>query len=95
MRAWGWTASGSLLLLVLGVHGNPSCTHPLLHALHTPHTLPRQIKEMLADPSKFAAAAPAAAAPASPGKGKTAAKKEVVVEDKEESDDDMGFGLFD
>lgn len=54
-----------------------------------------KIKEMLADPSKFAAAAaPAAAAPASPGK-KGAAKKEVVVEDKEESDDDMGFGLFD
>merc|ERR1712027_275082 len=49
-----------------------------------------QLKEFLADPSKFAAAAapaasdaPAAAAPAAP------------VEEEEEEDDDMGFGLFD
>ncbi|XP_033727031.1 60S acidic ribosomal protein P0-like [Pecten maximus] len=48
-------------------------------------------KEYLADPSKFAAAAPvAAAAPAG------TSKKEVAkVESEEESDDDMGFGLFD
>merc|ERR1712243_198739 len=43
------------------------------------------IKEFLADPSKFAAVATAPAAPA-------AAK---VEEPEEESDDDMGFGLFD
>lgn len=49
-----------------------------------------QLKEYLADPSKFAAAAPAAAAPAAAAPA--AAKKE---EPKEESDDDMGFGLFD
>merc|ERR1712001_92147 len=43
------------------------------------------MKEFLADPSKFAAVAAAPAAPA-------AAK---VEEPEEESDDDMGFGLFD
>jgi large subunit ribosomal protein LP0 len=50
-----------------------------------------QLKAYLADPSKFAAAAPAAAAPAAAAPA-AAAKKE---EPKEESDDDMGFGLFD
>jgi large subunit ribosomal protein LP0 len=50
----------------------------------------KMIKEILADPSKFAvAAAPVAAAAAD--KPKAAAKKETT----EESDDDMGFGLFD
>merc|ERR1712130_1005617 len=49
-----------------------------------------QLKEFLADPSKFAAAAPvAAAAEAAPA---AAAKVEV---EEEEEDDDMGFGLFD
>ncbi|KND02847.1 ribosomal protein P0 [Spizellomyces punctatus DAOM BR117] len=48
-----------------------------------------KVKEILADPSKFAvAAAPAAAAT----EAAPAAAKE---EEKEESDDDMGFGLFD
>jgi len=51
------------------------------------------IKEFLADPSKFAAAAPveATAAPAVEEK-KEEAKKE---ESESGSDDDMGFGLFD
>jgi large subunit ribosomal protein LP0 len=49
-----------------------------------------KLKEYLADPSKFAAAAPAAAAPVAAAPA--AAKKE---EPKEESDEDMGFGLFD
>ena len=50
-----------------------------------------QIKAFLADPSKFAAAvaAPSAAAPAA------AAAAPAKVEEKEESDEDMGFGLFD
>jgi len=48
------------------------------------------IKEYLADPSKFAAAAPAAAE-AAPAEEKKEEKKE----ESEESDDDMGFGLFD
>jgi large subunit ribosomal protein LP0 len=50
-----------------------------------------RIKEILADPSKFAAAAPAAAAGATASEA-VAEEKE---EEKEESDDDMGFGLFD
>jgi len=50
-----------------------------------------KIKEYLANPDAFAAAAPAAsAAPA-----KEEAKAEEKAEEKEESDDDMGFGLFD
>lgn len=51
------------------------------------------IKEFLADPSKFASAAPAAAAAtvAAPAAAKAAAP----VEEEEEEDDDMGFGLFD
>lgn len=63
-------------------------------ALATDYSFPAadRIKEILADPSKFAvAAAPVAAAAAAPA----AAKKEEKVEEKEESDDDMGFGLFD
>lgn len=51
-----------------------------------------KVKEILADPSKFMAAAPAAA----PAAGTASPKKaEQKVEEKEESDDDMGFGLFD
>jgi len=49
-------------------------------------------KEYLADPSKFAVAAPAAASSAA---APAAAKKEEKKEESEESDDDMGFGLFD
>jgi large subunit ribosomal protein LP0 len=49
------------------------------------------LKEFLADPSKFAAAAPAAAASAAPAAA--AAAKEP--EPESEEDDDMGFGLFD
>jgi large subunit ribosomal protein LP0 len=49
------------------------------------------LKEFLADPSKFAAAAPvaAAAAPAA------AAAAKAPEPESEEEDDDMGFGLFD
>jgi len=48
-------------------------------------------KEYLADPSKFAVAAPTAAATSAAPE----AKKEEKKEESEESDDDMGFGLFD
>ncbi|CAD5213251.1 unnamed protein product [Bursaphelenchus xylophilus] len=51
-----------------------------------------KLKEYLADPSKFAAAAPAAAA-TSAAPAKAEAKKEEVKEESEE--EDMGFGLFD
>merc|ERR1719445_1854811 len=49
------------------------------------------LKEFLADPSKFAAAAPAAAE-AAPAAAAAAAAKEP---EPESEDDDMGFGLFD
>jgi len=51
-----------------------------------------EIKEFLADPSKFVVAA-AEAAPAAAQEDAPAAQKEESEED--ESDDDMGFGLFD
>merc|ERR1739846_304779 len=50
------------------------------------------VKEFLADPSKFAAAAPAAGAAAAPA---AAAAAKAPEPESEEEDDDMGFGLFD
>jgi large subunit ribosomal protein LP0 len=50
-----------------------------------------KLKEYLANPSAFAAAAPVAAAAAAPVAQAAPAKEEA----KEESDEDMGFGLFD
>jgi large subunit ribosomal protein LP0 len=79
-----------------------SVTHSLVNAyknliaisLATEYTFDgsEKVKEYLANPDAFAAAAPvAAAAPAA-----AAAKEEEKEEEKEdESDDDMGFGLFD
>lgn len=65
-------------------------------ALETEYSFPQadKVKEYLADPSKFVAAAPAAAADsgASPAAAAAEEKKE---EPAEESDDDMGFSLFD
>jgi len=53
-----------------------------------------KLKEYLADPSKFATAAPAQAAPAQAAAAQApAAKKEEPKEESEE--EDMGFGLFD
>jgi len=52
------------------------------------------IKEYLADPSKFAAAAPAAPATGAAA-APAAAAKAAPVEEEEDEDDDMGFGLFD
>jgi len=49
------------------------------------------LKEYLKDPSKFVSAAPAASAAAVEDKSAEPAK----VESEEESDEDMGFGLFD
>ncbi|CUM64182.1 uncharacterized protein PRCAT00001776001 [Priceomyces carsonii] len=49
------------------------------------------IKDRLANPDAYAAAAPAAAA----ASNEAAAEEEAPAEDAEESDDDMGFGLFD
>lgn len=56
-----------------------------------------KVKEYLADPSKFAVAAPAAGAAASGGASAAAAAApaEEKEEEAEASDDDMGFSLFD
>jgi len=56
----------------------------------------QQIKDFLANPSKFAAAAPppAASAPAKGG-AKPAKEEKKKEEEKPEEDEDMGFGLFD
>jgi len=78
-----------------------SITHSLVNAyknliaisLATEYTFDgsEKVKEYLANPDAFAAAAPVAeAAPAA-----AAAKEEEKEEEKEESDDDIGFGLFD
>ncbi|TDL25669.1 hypothetical protein BD410DRAFT_819774 [Rickenella mellea] len=53
-----------------------------------------KIKEILANPEAFAAAAAAAAPEAAPAAAEET-KAEEKEEEKEESDDDMGFGLFD
>jgi len=60
-------------------------------SIATEYTFPgaEKVKAYLADPSAFAVAAPVAAASA------TAEKVVEKVEEKEESDDAMGFGLFD
>ncbi|KAI7823865.1 hypothetical protein BC939DRAFT_451098 [Gamsiella multidivaricata] len=60
-------------------------------SIATEYTFPgsEKIKAYLADPSAFAVAAPVATAAA------TETKAVEKVEEKEESDDDMGFGLFD
>jgi large subunit ribosomal protein LP0 len=64
-------------------------------SLATDYTFPKaqKIKDYLKNPGAFAAA-PAAQAPAK-GAEKAAPKKEEKKEEKPESDEDMGFGLFD
>lgn len=67
-------------------------------AVKTEYSFPQadKVKEYLADPSKFAvAAAPVAAAASGAGAPAAAKAKEKKEEPAEESDDDMGFSLFD
>jgi len=66
-------------------------------ALATDLTFPQaqKFKDYLANPSAFAAAAPAVAKEAPKGKGADKPAPVAKVEEKEESDQDMGFGLFD
>jgi len=80
-----------------------SITHSLVNAykniiavsLATEYTFEgsEKVKEYLANPDAFAAAAPAAAA--APVAAVEAPKAEEKKEEEEESDGDMGFGLFD
>ncbi|KAJ1558229.1 ribosomal protein P0 (A0) (L10E), partial [Cladochytrium tenue] len=92
--------------LSLGIPTVASVPHLLVNgyknilgvALGTEYSFPAadRIKEILADPSKFAAAAPAAAEAAPAASAAAAPKKEEAkVEEEEEEDDDMGLGLFD
>lgn len=96
-------ASMASISLALGYPTQASIPHTMINAakqlvgvtlaLDSDYSFPiaDKVKEILADPSKFAAAAPVASAAAADAP-KEEAKKE---ESEEESDDDMGFGLFD
>ncbi|MEE6504215.1 hypothetical protein FKM82_005100 [Ascaphus truei] len=63
-------------------------------AVETDYSFPLadKVKAFLADPTAFVVAAPVAVAAAAPS---AAPAKEEKPEESEESDDDMGFGLFD
>jgi len=63
--------------------------------LETDYSFPLadKVKAFLADPTAFVVAAPVAAAEVA--EAPAAAAKEEVKDESEESDDDMGFGLFD
>uniref|UniRef100_A0A8D2DYP2 Large ribosomal subunit protein uL10 n=1 Tax=Sciurus vulgaris TaxID=55149 RepID=A0A8D2DYP2_SCIVU len=89
--------------LQIGYPAVPSVPHSIISgyqrvlalSVETQHTFPpaEKVKAFLADPSAFVATAPVAAAttasPAAASPAKVEAKKEW-----EESDEDMGFGLF-
>ncbi|XP_036602602.1 60S acidic ribosomal protein P0-like [Trichosurus vulpecula] len=66
-------------------------------AVETEYTFPlaEKVKAFLDDPWAFAAAAPAAAAPAAATPAAAAPAKVETKEESEESDEDMGFDLFD
>uniref|UniRef100_A0A8C9Q9M8 Large ribosomal subunit protein uL10 n=1 Tax=Spermophilus dauricus TaxID=99837 RepID=A0A8C9Q9M8_SPEDA len=68
-------------------------------SVETEYTFPlaEKVKAFLADPSAFVAAAPpvAAATNAAPAAAVAAPAKVEAKEESEESDEDMGFGLFD
>ncbi|XP_045148068.1 60S acidic ribosomal protein P0-like, partial [Echinops telfairi] len=57
--------------------------------------LAEKVKGFLADPSAFVAAAPVAAASTAAAPAASAPSKQEAKEESEESDEDMGFGLFD
>lgn len=66
-------------------------------AVETDYSFPmaEKVKAFLADPTAFAVAAPVAAAAAVEKSAAPAAKEAPPKEESEESDEDMGFGLFD
>lgn len=92
------------LSLAVGIPNKASAPHLVANAFKNllavaavtdvTFTEAEKLKEYLKDPSKFAAAA-SAAAPAAAAPAAAAKKEEPKVEEKEESDEDMGFGLFD
>uniref|UniRef100_A0A7N0TCH4 Large ribosomal subunit protein uL10-like insertion domain-containing protein n=1 Tax=Kalanchoe fedtschenkoi TaxID=63787 RepID=A0A7N0TCH4_KALFE len=66
-------------------------------AVETDYSFPQanKVKEYLKDPSKFIAAVPVAAADAGPAPVAASKEEAAPAEAAEESDDDMGFSLFD
>ncbi|XP_006895246.1 PREDICTED: 60S acidic ribosomal protein P0-like [Elephantulus edwardii] len=66
-------------------------------SVETDYTFPlaEKVKAFLADPSAFVTAAPAAAATTAAAPAAAAPAKVETKEESEESDEDMGFGLFD
>jgi large subunit ribosomal protein LP0 len=93
------------LSLAVGIPNKASAPHLVANAFKNllavaavtdvTFTEAEKLKEYLKDPSKFAAAATAAAPAAAAAPSAAAKKEEPKVEEKEESDEDMGFGLFD
>jgi len=93
-------ANVAAVSLAIGYPTTASAPHSIINgfknllaiSVMTDYTFPEaeMTKEYLADPSKFASAAPTAAATDAP-----AAEEKKEEEEEEESDDDMGFGLFD
>jgi large subunit ribosomal protein LP0 len=82
----------------------PSVMHSLVNgykkvlavAIQTDYSWPEieELKDRIANPDAYAAAAPAAGAPAAGGAAPAAEEKKEE-EEEEASDEDMGFGLFD
>jgi large subunit ribosomal protein LP0 len=93
------------LSLAIGIPTKASAPHSVANAFKNllavaavtdvTFTQAEKLKEYLADPSKFASAVAAAALAAAAKPAAAAKKEEPKVEEKEESDEDMGFGLFD
>ncbi|KAK9465283.1 ribosomal protein L10-domain-containing protein [Lipomyces arxii] len=97
-------ATITAISLALNYPTLPSVIHYLINnyknvlaiSIATDYTFPgsEAIKDRIANPDAYAAAAPVAAEVAAGGEA--AAEEEAAVEEEEnESDDDMGFGLFD
>ncbi|XP_055981554.1 60S acidic ribosomal protein P0-like [Sorex fumeus] len=66
-------------------------------SVETEHSFPlaEKVKAFLADPSAFVTAAPVAAATTAAPAAAAAPAKAAAKEESEESDEDLGFGLFD
>ncbi|KAK9325019.1 ribosomal protein L10-domain-containing protein [Lipomyces orientalis] len=90
--------------LAIGYPTLPAVIHSLINhykkvlavSIATDYTFPgsESIKDRIANPDAYAAAAPVAAVAAA-GEEAAPAAEEAAAEEAEESEDDMGFGLFD
>ncbi|KAK9464135.1 60S ribosomal protein uL10 [Lipomyces oligophaga] len=91
--------------LAIGYPTLPSVIHSIINhykkvlavSVATEYTFPgsEEIKDRIANPDAYAAAAPVAAASGAGDAGAAAEEEEAPAEEADESDDDMGFGLFD